>query len=336
MPSNFFRIRNRKLLNLILVLVVVGIILAFINLIFSEFLGNYWRKIFIALISILIAVVELGGIFGEDINKRKALYFLFITLFIGTIWDTTKESIGATKAEKTKDSLNTIENLRNAKINKDLQSSLKSIGETKDEIILLDSILKDVGKSLDNQVSNLNMAVKNSETLVKNNYIITSEILNTQTGGNSILKFGLRQDKITDKIIIDMQLFGKYSMKNIKISFADFSNKTGEIPPVNVSEKLEKYVVERKKAQVFLKIDFLRPTSKRTFPPEFVILDADIYNGDLLFIFDVESENGSTRQTIRYKDYKSGNSSNLTSKIEDAQNRIIDSGTLYNRIYDNK
>ena len=134
-----------------------------------------WIKIFITLISITIALLEVWDFKKKESKNWKKLFktkkfliiILFVPLILMSIWDTTKESIDISKADKKNDSINRLRTDRAEKLLRNVENSFNGITDTRDEILQVDSILNLVKDSLQSQVVLLKVAIEKSKELEK-------------------------------------------------------------------------------------------------------------------------------------------------------------------------
>ena len=103
---SFFRIRNRKLIYLILVVIVIAIVMLLINIACDNCLVDSWGKNYLSLIfTVIIAIIELGDVFKKGKSRKIAIYSCVAALFLVSVWDTGNESIEYSKEAEKRDSL---------------------------------------------------------------------------------------------------------------------------------------------------------------------------------------------------------------------------------------
>lgn len=158
---------NYKLLNLILVIVSTVWILVLVNLDCHQCLEDSWAKICITYFTILITIIELGGIFKKPKHKKIAIFITILSLFLVNVWDTRKESIEYKKEIEDRKDLIKADSIRLERIFIGLRHNFSKAEATSRLVVETNQVLDEVKDKISNQVLRLEDVVRKSEEYVE-------------------------------------------------------------------------------------------------------------------------------------------------------------------------
>lgn len=189
---------NWKFVNLILAITALFFAALLINIGCSKCLAGSWIKILVSVLTVLIAVIELGDVFEDKTYRKTALYITVILLFLSTVWDTGYENVKIDeqieidstrlsnitsnidsvigKIDSSAERLSEVDSILNKVIEKDstraariitdLGTAIGKIDSSTENLVKVDSSLGSVEGVLDNQVVKLGTLVDESTRLL--------------------------------------------------------------------------------------------------------------------------------------------------------------------------